>query len=153
SAGLLEGLFGLEAETDASGRFEWVHVPIAQTILLDIFKPGFRTVRQRAVDRESGTITIALHRPQRLHGTVTDAETGRPIERFTLTPAVGPNSPDDRPQWEPDVNAKSTLTHGQFDMSRFLFEGGHSRQSIRIEAEGYQPAELLGFPESAEDVA
>ncbi len=47
----------------------------------------------------SDELTITLHRPQHLHGTVTDAETGRPIERFVLISGSGPIRPGWPPEW------------------------------------------------------
>jgi len=88
---------------------------------------------------------IALHRPQHLHGTVNDAETGRPIERFVLIPGWGPVRPGSRPSWLRGEPSARTLAGGEFDLTDGLFPDQGFRRSIRIEADGYLPAELLGF--------
>ncbi len=88
--GLRNGHFDWEAETDADGRFVWFEVPVTGTILLDVYKAPFVQALGRRVEPGSDEVTITLHRPQHLHGTVTDAETGRPIDRFVLIPGWGP---------------------------------------------------------------
>jgi hypothetical protein len=105
----------------------------------------------RQVDAGSDEVTITLHHPQHLHGTVTDAETGRPIERFVLIPGWGPHRPQLRPEWL--QGSARTFGAGKFDLPNGLFPDQGYPRSIRIEAEGYQPGELLGFLDNQEDVA
>ena len=100
----------------------------------------------------SGEVTIALHRPQHLHGTVTDAETGRAIERFVLIPGWGPDRPGGRTEWLRGESSAKTLAGGEFDLRDGLFPDQGFRRSIRIEADGYLPAELLGFLDNDEEV-
>jgi peroxiredoxin len=140
-----------DAETDSDGRFAWRDAPTTGTILLDISKPNYRPVRERAVDSEAREFTITLHHPQHLHGTVTDAETGRPIERFTLLHGSGPSLPGMRPVWNRDYTW--ALGSGRFDLTYALAPDDNSRQSILIEADGYRPGESLGFLGNAEDVS
>src|SRR5262249_9087955 len=89
--------------------------------------------------------------PQHLHGTVTDAETGRPIERFTLIPGWGPHRPQSRPEWL--QGSAKTFGAGRFELSGGLFPDHGFPRSVRIEAEGYAPGELIGFLDNQEDVA
>ena len=150
SQSAFKGMLEWDADTDSDGRFVWYDAPTTDTILLDVSKPNYRPVRERAVDPEAGELTITLHHPQRLHGTVTDAETGRPVEQFTLIHGSGPSLPDMRPVWNREYTR--TFSSGQFDLSDALARDDNSRQSILIEADGYQPGEFLGFPGNAEDV-
>ncbi len=73
------------------------------------------------------------------------------IEQFTLVHGSGPALPGMRPIWIGD--RPTTFTSGQFDLSSGLSPDDHSRQSILIEANGYQPVERLGFLSNSEDVA
>ena len=74
--GFENGKLDWQVETDAQGRFEWPEAPTSGEILLDASKPAFR---RRAIARhfeaDQREITITLHRPLHLHGTVTDAAT------------------------------------------------------------------------------
>jgi Carboxypeptidase regulatory-like domain len=94
-----QGLLDWEADTDSNGRFVWYDAPSTGAILFDVSKPTFGPVWARAVDPAAGEVTITLRHPQHVHGSVTDAETGRPIERFTLIHGSGPSLPvaRDRP--------------------------------------------------------
>jgi hypothetical protein len=145
------GKLDWEGETDVDGRFVWFEAPTAGTIDLDVRKPGFRQIVGRRLDAGSREVTLTLHRAQHLHGTVTDAETGRPIERFTLISAWGPPWLGFPPRWDRD-KARS-FTDGRFDLAGELSPDQGSRRSIRIEAGGYEPAELRDFPDSEEDVS
>ncbi|MFI5454183.1 MAG: carboxypeptidase regulatory-like domain-containing protein [Isosphaerales bacterium] len=137
--GLGNGPLDWEAETDENGRFEWPDAPAFGTILLDAFKPPFSQAMGRGVEAGSGEVTIALHRPQHLHGTVTDAETGHPIQRFVLVPGWGPDRPGSRPEWLRGEPSATTFAGGKFDLKDGLFPDQGLRRSIRIEADGYRP--------------
>ncbi len=138
-----------EAETDADGRFVWFEAPAAGSYMLDVTRPPFRRIMARMVPGGSDDLTITLHHSQRVHGTVTDAETGRPIERFDIFGGSGPHTPGWAPQWS--RNPRS-FRGGKYDMTGPGTEqdGYHS---IRVEAEGYEPAEFLRFSDNLEDVA
>jgi hypothetical protein len=146
------GYAGLDwgAETDADGRFVWYEAPAIGNYHLNVLKPPFRQLTALLIPGGSDDLTFTLHRPQHVHGTVTDAETRRPIERFDLITGWGPH----RPGWQPEWHRSSLRSFGggQFDLISSNIEQD-MRRSIRIEAEGYEPAEFLGFHDSLEDVA
>jgi hypothetical protein len=138
-----------EAQTDADGRFVWFEAPATGSYLLNVNKPGFRPVVALMVAGGTEDLTVTLHTRQRIHGTVNDAETGRPIERFQLIKAWGPHRPGLQPDWW--QASRQTFGGGRFD----LVEGypdQNAYHSIRVEAEGYEPAELIGYPDRQEDV-
>ncbi|HZW31229.1 MAG TPA: sigma-70 family RNA polymerase sigma factor, partial [Isosphaeraceae bacterium] len=145
------GEFDWEAATDTDGRFVWFEAPTAGMIRLDISKPSFRPARGRTIDSRSREVTLTLHRAQHLHGTVTDAETGRPIDRFALIPGDGPFLPGVHFDWRRDQSR--TFTNGRFDLTGDLSVDWDERRSIRIEADGYESAELIGFAANADDIA
>jgi AhpC/TSA family len=97
----------------------------------------------------SDEITLTLHRPQRVHRTVADAETGRPIERFDVISGSGPQRPGWPPLWKVPPRR---FAGGRFDLLGPDFEQD-AYSSIRIEAEGYESAEFLRFHDGLEDVA
>jgi protocatechuate 3,4-dioxygenase beta subunit len=138
-----------EAETNVDGQFVWYDAPVTGTYILNVQKPPFRHLFAQMIPGGSEDFTITLHRLQRVHGTVTDAETGRSIERFVLIRGSGPH----RPGWPPDWYRDSARS---FSGSQFELTGDDIEQnayhSIRIEADGYEPAEFLRFHDSLEDV-
>jgi hypothetical protein len=146
------GYAGLDwgAETDADGRFAWYEAPATGSYMLDVLRPTYRQLVAWMVPGGTEDLTLALHRPQRLRGTVTDAETGRPIERFNVISGWGPIRPGWTPQWSRD--SVRTFGGGKFDMAGPDIEQ-QMVHSIRIESDDYEPAELLGFSDSLEDVA
>src|SRR5262249_47560608 len=85
--GLGNGKLDWEARPDAGGRFQWFEAPAAGTIRIDVSKPHFRQIQDRQIAAGAEDVTLTLHRPQHLHGAVTDAETGRPVERFIVISA------------------------------------------------------------------
>ncbi len=148
-----DGAFGWEATADAEGRFTWFDAPASGTVYLDAYKVPYRQARDRQFPPGSEDAMIVLHRPQHLYGNVTDASTGRPIERFRLVIGWGPNLPGGRPEWLHDTPKNRSFTGGRYDIPDGPFPDQGFRRSIRIEADGYLPGEFLGFLDSDEDVA
>ncbi len=152
SEGMSDGCLEWSAITDAQGSFEWPDAPTSGSILLDAHKHGFEEVLARHFETNNREVTLTLHHPLHLHGTVTDAVTGQPIERFGLIPGWGPRTPGSLVEWlrGPSVHH---LGNGRYDLRGDLFPDQGLNRSIRIEAEGYLPAELLGFRDDAEEIA
>jgi hypothetical protein len=146
------GFAGLEwqTETDADGRFVWYDAPATGSYMLDVKKSPFRRIVAWMVPGGTDELTLTLNRAQHLHGTVTDAKTGRPIDRFILIHGFGPIRPGWPPQWSRDT--AQTFGGGRYDLTRSAIEQ-QMVHSIRIEAEGYEAAEFLGFSDNREDVA
>jgi RNA polymerase sigma factor (sigma-70 family) len=145
------GYAGLEweAETDADGRFVWYEAPATGSYLLNVNKRPFRPSVALVIPGGSDDLTVTLHRQQRIHGRVSDSETGRPIERFNLIKAQGPFHPGLEPEWW--GASPHPFGGGRFDLIED-YPDQNSYHSIRIEAEGYEPAELVGYHDSQEDV-
>jgi hypothetical protein len=83
---------------------------------------------------------------------VTDAATRRPIERFDLIGGWGPESPGGRIEWLREGPSVQHFNDGRFDLRGGLFPDQGMKRSIRIEADGYLPAELIGFRDDAEEI-
>ena len=78
------------SQSDADGRFAWVGAPGDQFTLL-AFKDGYRQAELtiEPADREA-VFKLAVPSPLRILGTVSDAETGQPIETFRVLSSTGP---------------------------------------------------------------
>ncbi len=68
-------------------------------------------------------------------------------------PRLGPAGPGARVEWLRQSSSILPLGNGRYDLRGGLFPDQGLNRSIRIEAEGYLPAELLGFRDDAEDIA
>ncbi len=146
-----KGKLTWDAETDADGRFVWFDAPASGTISLDVTKASFRTIQRRPVAAGSDEVVMTLHRPRHLHGTATDATTGRPIERFTLVAGEGPHHPGWAVDWK--RGEARVFTDGRYDVAGDDSPERGEPLSLRIEADGYEPAECLGLPGDAEEIA
>ncbi len=85
----------LRTETDANGEIVWNSAP-ADTMLCDIFKQGYMSVRHTPVKAAEEVQVITLPSELVISGRVTDASTGRPIKRFQIHSGLQfANSPRD----------------------------------------------------------
>ncbi len=141
-------------KTDAEGRFTWDSAP-AQPLLLTLTRPGYTMVSQREFRPDQGETTVTMYPPLRVRGKVTDARTGRPIERFTLVSG----------SYYRTLNNEGALreahwNHGgpgsDFTGGTYEAEFSHPKVkavAVRIEAQGYQPATSKPFRMEDGDVA
>jgi len=120
------------ANTDSEGQFHWDNAP-SDTVSLSVSKPGYDFAEQifEPSDKEH---VVTLRGILRLRGTVTDAESGRPIETFDVVPGTV-------------IGAITTLWHTDFAKTHhdgryeFSFDAlGTQPHKVRIEAKGYLPA-------------
>ncbi len=119
------------AFSDAQGRFEWPDAPTSGLIRLDVDKPTCAEALDRIFEAGNREITITLHRPLYLHGTVTDAVTGQPIERFNVIPGWGPIVPGGAVQWRTGLGDAHHVG-GRFDLrGLFTDQGAASRCGSR----------------------
>ncbi|MFI5380702.1 MAG: M56 family metallopeptidase [Tepidisphaerales bacterium] len=122
--------------TDVSGRFFWDGAP-ADEMSIDAGKEGFIYVRDTVMKAGEAEHVITLQRPMVVRGSVTDAETGRPIDNFRVIPGIvfRPNSDD-----EPSFDRDHADTRGHGGKYERTFTEMHAGVAVRIEADGYQPA-------------
>ncbi len=124
--------------TDKDGRFEWRNAP-KDVVLYDAGKAGYMSSRHVPLTADDRDHIITLHPELVVTGRVTDAQTGRPLPRFRLIRGQQGANPD-RTHWA--ENEAIEITDGRY-MTRFgepwepLF--------VRVEAQGYLPADSRGF--------
>jgi RNA polymerase sigma factor (sigma-70 family) len=119
--------------TDEKGRFVWDGAPSAR-FSLAISKEEYRETETtiEPSDKEP-VITLMPASLLRISGNVTDAETGEPIETFTVVPASQVEGP---PLWL--VDFAKTQHGGRYDCSFEVM--GTLANRVRIEAKNYLPA-------------
>jgi len=123
----------LEAKTDAEGNFKVTDAP-ADEVSFDIGKEGFMILEKHVMKPRRRRYNITLRPTLKVHGTVLDAQTGQPIDKFTLTNGI--DHEDGRaPYWhEHDVRI---FTDGKYEME---FRQEIFTYRIRVDSEGYQSA-------------
>ncbi len=124
----------LDTKTDAQGKFVLNDVP-ADEVQYDIAKNGYMMIDEAPMRPGGKAYSFTLTRPFQVTGSVVDADTGEKIEVFSQI--RGFEYEDGRaPDWQ--LYQKETVRNGKFS-SEFRQKGFMYR--IRVEADGYQPAE------------
>jgi len=122
----------LVTQTDADGNFKLTDAP-ADEVTFDIGKEDYMALENYPMKSGRRKYEITLRPTLKVRGTVLDAQTGQPINKFTVT--NGFDHEDGRaPQWE--KYSTRTFTDGQYEME-YMQEIFTYR--IRVDAEGYQP--------------
>jgi hypothetical protein len=118
---------------DDNGVWEWNEAPL-DDIVADISpRQGMQLPRQKFKARAEEYV-VTLNRPLEISGTVVDAETKQPIEKFRVVPGTARGGGD--VFW--NENESFEVSNGKFSQ-RITYPGeGHL---VRIEADGYKPTE------------
>ncbi|MGD0650642.1 MAG: carboxypeptidase regulatory-like domain-containing protein [Verrucomicrobiia bacterium] len=129
-------------ESDAEGRFTWKEAP-ADEVYADIYKSGYADNRQVAISTGSEN-QVVLHGPTVVKGTVVDAQTREPVPAFRVVTGIGWG--DGRPiSWERRSASDDEQSQGKEGKFEVSFGYPYPQQAIRIEAEGYLPANSEPF--------
>jgi beta-lactamase regulating signal transducer with metallopeptidase domain/uncharacterized GH25 family protein len=128
----------LEAKSASDGSFRIADAP-GDEVRFDFHKNGYMMVNNFAMSSSGQSYSVTMKAPLKIVGSVVDAETGKPLEKFSLIEGVGYD--DGRaPEWE-GASAK-TIFNGRYEIS--IEQEGFSRL-VRVEADGYMPAESRDF--------
>ena len=130
----------ISTTTDDAGRFALEDAP-ADTVLLEARKEGYTYSFRNTVRAADEGVTITLNPPLKISGEVVDAETGRTIPEFTIIPG---QPFDPTILWRDEAK---TFTRGRYDVTYFY--PSTPTRLLRVEAEGYLPAESPPFDSAA----
>ncbi|MBN2182382.1 MAG: carboxypeptidase regulatory-like domain-containing protein [Sedimentisphaerales bacterium] len=119
-------------ETDADGRFVWNEAP-SDEVLIDMYKRNYMSVRDYGMRASDKEYVITMYPELKVHGKVTDQQTGRPIPDFQLMPGI--DWGNGRAVYWERRNQKA-FTDGKYETS---FTYPREAHFIRVEAEGYEP--------------
>lgn len=122
-------------EPDAQGKFSWDEAPVEE-IQADILAPGYRTARKTPIQAGKAN-RIVMRLPTRIVGTVTDAATGAAVPLFKVELGEGFRQ-GEKLAYYPGPPNEFVGTDGKF--LKGLDDPG-PRMGLRIEAEGYLPAD------------
>lgn len=124
----------LPQQTDADGRLQWLSAPKGE-LVAEFGKAGYRFSRTNKMTADGTEHLIVLHPSAKVSGSVTDADSGAPIDSFQLTAGHSQQwNPDDpTPLWDLRSQAFSKGYHLTLEEEQTCW--------LRIEAEGYDPVE------------
>ncbi len=130
---------GVFFKSDAEGRFLWLDAP-REKFLVNASRTGFAPITQRIVSAEEQAITLILKRSLAISGRVTDAATGKPIDRANVEIGV--------------ADPKTGEIVWAQDRSVFSFQGrlqgdidveNRPELRLRVTAPGFEPAVSRAF--------
>lgn len=125
----------LESMTDVDGKFELKNVPTDE-VKYNIGKDGYMSVSEFPMIQSSNEYKVVLKAPVRIIGLVTDAETGAPLEKFSLMPGIARENggATDWIRWF----ARTIVNEGRYETR--LIQEKEGGWVLRVAAEGYMPA-------------
>lgn len=124
-----------QTKTDSNGGFVWNYPP-TDAIKISLYKAGY-VLSWREVVPNGQEQTFVLAKAMTIRGTVTDSRTGEPIRRFKVVPGSRTNN-GSYASWNTSDTAIRWFADGRYEYT-FLFDA--QANAVRIEADGYLPAE------------
>jgi len=119
--------------TDGEGKFQWSFAPKGR-VMLGFSKEGLSSTYHQASSNDV-ELAVVMTEPFQLSGKVLDAETGEPIQRFTINPGHA-YGPDEVFRWERGESVPGT--NGTYSIT------GEDQRAPRVKyaahAPGYHPA-------------
>ena len=125
------------AKSDQEGRIELTDLPLDE-VLCDFGKQGFMNIDHYSLKPQDEEILITLRDPVKVIGSVVDKVTGKPLDMFTMTQGI---------DYEDGRNTHwLNYREGKFTNGRYETEFNQVfAYRVRVEAEGYMPAESRIF--------
>ncbi len=124
--------------TGPDGRFEWNGAP-ADTVRFSILKQGYMAHRRYELNASAEELVVTLLPLLSISGTVTDAESGKPLPEFAIREGYQFEG-SDQVYWS--RNPPITFRDGKFSRSFGEPRQGHFLQVV---ARGYLPATSRAF--------
>ena len=121
------------ATTDAEGRFAWHGAP-KDAVTFDFSKSGYMKRPQHSLIASEKGCEIVLPPVVRVTGTVTDAETGKPVTRFTASPGHFRSRTSSSGLW--GEGKTEVVADGRYEVE---FDRVAGAFQVRVEAPGYAP--------------
>lgn len=124
-----------DRRTDAKGMFVWDYPP-DDAVRIRISKSGYREFEQEVVANDQEQ-TFVIAKPMTIKGSVTNSETGETVKQFKVTPGIHWNG-GNRATWQTSESWVKWFTDGRYS---YTFSADGQAYAVRIEADGYAPAE------------
>ena len=138
----------IKTSTDADGKFVLNDAPWDE-VKLGISKHGYMSVRNMDAVAGGEEYEIVMYDSLKVSGTVTDAVTGEPIEKFMAVKGIDWDRENSSRAWSRDRHNIKHFTGGKYEME---FTHPYPGHLIRIEAAGYTPSISRIFASDEESV-
>ena len=125
-------------KTDKDGQFVWNHAPHHGEIVWSIQAEGYRSILSEPIP-VGNELNLKMSRPDRVIGTVVDAETGEPIRSFHFL--IGQQLRESGPILTIDRQGRGIK--GLFKMD--VIKPARRFHVIQVSADGYAPAQSPVF--------
>jgi beta-lactamase regulating signal transducer with metallopeptidase domain/uncharacterized GH25 family protein len=125
----------LETTTNAEGKFRLTDAPTDE-VKYWIYKEGYMTVQDFIMLPSTDPHSVTIKAPLRIVGSVVDAETGKPLDRFSLIDGI--DYEDGRNTFWMRLPFGDTRFDPNGRFEKTLRQEGFSYR-LRVEAEGYMP--------------
>ncbi len=121
-------------KTDAEGNFTWSGAP-ADVVLMDFYRQGCMDERNIEMSHDQSPYEVVMYPALEVTGTVTDAQTGEPIDKFAILKGY---------QWQGQESIywgdRYDTKQGQSGTYKYTFSQSNCGHVLKIEADGYAPA-------------
>lgn len=125
---------GVPRKSDSNGIYQWDWAP-EDAVVYRLGKKGFVTTEVALVARDQAH-RITLSPQMKIYGTVTDKNTGEPIEEFSVVPVKAFRPEFYSTSFQDRIQAKD----GRYEIPIQTHGQTGNRCMVRIEAEGYRTA-------------
>ncbi len=127
-------LVKFQTVTDENGTFVWTGAPSDQ-VTFYVSKTNYTSVTH-SFSGSMANITIPISRTPGIFGKVYDAETGKPINSFTLIPGRKYSTSETRVRWERSDSVRGFSGEYSMRISTYYFQ---PEARVLCEAPGYEP--------------
>ncbi len=118
--------------TDKNGEFIWDQAP-PDEVLMDFYKQGYMSEREVPMSPSQDIYEVVMYPQLNISGTVTDAETKKPIKNFTITKGIKWNN-NDNIYWQHGYGNVMDFKDGSYSITFSYPYPGHA---LKIEAKGF----------------
>ncbi len=130
---------GMPSRTDSEGLCVWKHAPTDE-MQYDFWHGDHMSLRNQKLTAGREVHEIELPWPLELTGTVVDADTDAPIEKFEIVQGMRYNGRNNRIHWE-----RYNIKQGRQGKFNVKYTEPRPEHLVRIEAVGYRPVVSRGI--------
>jgi len=123
-----------QGKTDAAGRFVWPGAP-EDSVTFRFNKKGYMSIPWKQLTAGPEEHEIILPQPMEITGTVTDAETGKPVASCTVIPGLHHHAQSRSANWRRQMAKRPT--DGRYTIR---FGTAYAKFQLKAEAPGYASA-------------
>lgn len=137
--------------TDASGNATWNGAP-PDEVQMSFTKRHYGAVVSKDIEPSDQPITITLNPPTRANALVSDAATGKPVDKYSVEIGICWRN-SDQIYWQPAGGWIGTITDSGDGHFTYSPRQDYPGYALRVSAAGYTPNQSRQFDTNAGDIA